>query len=262
MTQGTDKITNLNNSGLIIGDTTVLVEVHNLAGMNDIGNGIYFQSTDSIENSGVIDGHFKTISYGYKNVGNGIFIAETMKKLVNSGIISGSGIGYINSENGNGVRAKNFGDIINSGTILGNSISGNEGAGISADIVGNVKNTGVVLGRSNAIKFEGTPMNPEKMSDINNYGIFASWKSVLSKVCNGSLCQYDPPNYTNYGIEIKTDYSNNITKIKNGKGGVIDGKTIINAQRYDEAGNKTDKDFLAIDSYILASELSKKQIVL
>ena len=270
------------NGGNITGDNSILAEVSSLKGGNGIAIASGYDNENKLgelENSGIIEGSVTLLggtnsrplntnptNYMYaqgEGSGNGIVITSDGVKnnieiLNNKGVISG----FINAEAG----INEFGKSFESMKFSGNGIA------VNGDINGKFENRGIIKGVQSAIA-------AKSIATILNEGILAGreiFSAGIELIKNDStlndekLNVISPNDYTNNGIEIKlktaidsgkstgkveVDSNGNVIVeyIKNGTAGLAkDGKTIINGQRYDEKGQKTEEATLARDSYIIS----------
>ena len=268
--------------GNITGANSILAEVSSLKGGNGIAIASGYDNENKLgelENSGIIEGsvtllggtnsrplNTNSTNYMYahgEGSGNGIVITNDGFKnkveiLNNEGVVSG----FIYAEAGKNELGKSYESI---------EFSGN-GIAIKGDISGKIENKGVIKGVQSAIA-------AKSIATILNEGVLAGreiFSSGIELIKNNStlndkkLNAINPTNHINSGIEIKLktimdsekstgkveiDSNGNpvVEYIKNGTAGLAkDGKTIINAQRYDEKGKKTEEATLARDSYIVS----------
>ncbi|MBC2857075.1 autotransporter domain-containing protein [Cetobacterium sp. 2A] len=250
---GSSSIGNISNRGIIQGNT--LSTGSSITSYS--GNGIYNAGDNesnigNIANKGLISGAISTSSTYTSYSGNGISNSSegnsNIGNISNVGIISGS-FSHSSSSGwgvGNGIsnygKTGNIGDIENRGVISGFSSSSKEwpsGNGIfsfNGDIK-TIDNLGIIKASKQAIK-----ISYGKLSGFINNGILAGQTIA------------DTNSFTKKGIEIKIDSIGNVINIENGVDGVtLDGKTIINGQRYDINGFETDTANLSKDSYITSN---------
>ncbi|MBC2856961.1 autotransporter outer membrane beta-barrel domain-containing protein [Cetobacterium sp. 2A] len=239
-------------------------------GLNSVGN---------IFNKGIIKGAAEVkgagaytfshrsgngISLGVDVYGNNLRVSSTINNINNKGII----VGKLKAEGdkpfiyggGNGINLGtdpntdsskyNILKIENSGIVKGikESEKGNyysSGNGISfgdSNTYGKIQeivNTGIIGGNKNAI-------NIRLVEILQNEGILYGEKTT----------SYSPTIFNKKGIEIllSSNGSGEINNIINGNEGTsLDGKIIINGQRYDENGHATDTANIAKDSYIISN---------
>ncbi len=268
--------------GDVTGVNSTLAYVSSLKGGNGVSVASVLNSSNKLgelNNSGVIEGNALLLggtnanpigtdssNYMYahsESTGNGILVTSggtnnDIGLLNNEGVVSG----FLQAEAGKNESGKSYESI---------EFSGN-GIAVKGDINGKIKNTGVIKGVQSAIaaKSIGTILNEGVLAGRE---IFSSGIELIkndSTLNDKKLNAINPTYYTNRGIEVKLKTATNLGKstgkfaidsngnpvieyIKNGiEGLATDGKTIINAQRYDEKGQKTEETTLARDSYIIS----------
>ncbi|WP_297406947.1 autotransporter outer membrane beta-barrel domain-containing protein [uncultured Cetobacterium sp.] len=208
------------------------------------GNGILSKSSNS------------NYSDGSSNIGN-IFNNGTINGYSNysDSLFSGNGILSLSNNINYDHSHSSIGNINNSGIIGGysnsshTSISGNGiisssyGFFTKRSSIGDIFNNGMIMGSNYAIISDNG-----SIGNVTNNGILAGKHIISSDIIDA---------YNNNGIEILLNEKDEIKEIFNGSNNTSNnGYSIINAQRYDKNGNKTEEKTLSTDSYISSSELT------
>ena len=113
--------------------------------------------------------------------GTALFLKNDYLNITNIGVISGrfadTSTFY---DSGNGINAKNIGEISNSGIISGIAVassgSADSGNGIfSNDSIGNVNNSGIIRGVAQGTNgsYNGSGINAKDIGNVNNSGIIS-----------------------------------------------------------------------------------------